>query len=212
MRRACAARSQRRTGFFLAKTVQKMPRQQQDVAAALAQGRQMQRDDVQTVVEILAKAPGRYFAFQIPVGCGHNAYIHLFAAAAAHPLDFLFLKHAQNLDLQAQVHFTYFIQKDGAAVSQFKASGSGTDGVGKSAFFMAEELALQQFLGDGPAVNGNKRLCGAAAVVVQSADQQFLAGSGFAGYKHGAVCGRHFAEHFEDIGQGRALSYDAACI
>ena len=172
----------------------------------------MQGNHVQTVIKVLTEVPGLHFGFQITVGGRHNAHIHLFAAAAAHTLDFLFLEHAQNLDLKTQLHLADFIQKNGAPVSQFKAARPGADGMGEGALFMPEKFAFQQLFGDGPAIDGHKGLVGAATVGVQGAHQQFLACSGFAGYKHSTVRGGHFAENFEDFGQRGALADNAACI
>lgn len=192
--------------------VEKMPGQQEHIAAALPQRGQVQGDDVETVVEVFTKAPGRYFGFQIAVGGRHNAHVHFFAARAAHPLDFLFLQHPQNLYLQAQIHLAYFVQKNRAAVAHFKPAGPGTNGVGKGPLLMAEKLAFQQILGNGPAVDGHKGLFRPLAVGVQGADQQLLASSGFSGYKHGAVRRGHLAQHFEDLGQGGALPDNAAGV
>lgn len=118
------AKPQQRPAFFLAESLQKALCEDEDIHPSFAQGRQVQRDDVQAVVEVFTETSGRDFAFQIPVGGGHDAHIHLFAARAAHTFYFLFLQDAQDLHLQAQIHFTYFIKKDGAAVSQFKTAGA----------------------------------------------------------------------------------------
>ena len=172
----------------------------------------MQGDHVQAVIQIFAEVSGFHLGFQVAVGGRHNAHIHLFATAAAHPFDFLLLQHAQNLDLEAQLHFADFIQKNGAAVSQFKTARPGADGVRKGALFVTEKFAFQQFFGDSPAVDGYKRFVGATAVGVQGAHQQLLACSGFAGYKHSAVSGGHLAENSENVGQRGALADNAACI
>lgn len=156
--------------------------------------------------------PGFHLCFQIAVGGSHNAHIHLFAAAAAHAFNFLFLQHAQDLDLEAQLHFADFIQKNGAAVSQLKTARPGTDGVRESPLFVTEKLAFQQLLGNGPAVDGHKGFVGATAVGMQGAHQQFLACSRFTGYKHSAVSGGHLAENSEYIGQRGALPDNAAGV
>ena len=53
-------------------------------------------------------------------------------------------------------------------------------GAGEGAAFVAEQLALQQRFGDGGAVDGQERRGGPAAVVVQGAGDQLLAGAALA--------------------------------
>lgn len=118
------AKPQQWPAFLLAEPLQKALREDEDIHPSFTQRRQMQRDDVQAVVEIFAETTGRDLTFQIPVGGGHDADIHLLAASAAHTFYFLFLQDAQDLHLQAQIHFAYFIKEYGAAVSQLKAAGA----------------------------------------------------------------------------------------
>ena len=130
----------------------------------------------------------------------------------ANALYLFFLKNAQNFDLKAQVHLAYFVKKNGAPVRHFKAAGAGADRMGKSALFMPEKLAFQQFFGNGSAVDGHKRFIMPAAVGVQGAHQQLLACSRFPGYKHGAVCGRNLAQNFKNFGQTCTLPDNAAFV
>ena len=203
---------QRRAFLLEAEAIKKETRQQQHVAASFPQGRQMQRNDVQAIEQILAKTPGSHFRFQIAVGRRHDAHVHFLADIAAHTLKFPFLQHPQNLDLQTQIHFPDFVQENGSSVRQLKTSGPGAQRVGKSALFMPEEFAFQQLLGNGPAVDGHKRLVGTATIVMQGPYQQFLARTGFPGDQHRAVGRRHFGQHFKDIGQCGTLPDNTARI
>ena len=53
-------------------------------------------------------------------------------------------------------------------------------GAGEGALLVAEQLALQQRLGDGGAVDRQERLVGPAAVLVEGAGDQLLAGAALA--------------------------------
>lgn len=166
---------QQRPVLLVTEALEKALRQDQDVHAALAKRRQMQRNNVQAIVQILTKTPGSDLAFQISVGGGHDADIYLLAARASHALDFLFLQNPQNLDLQTQIHLADFIKKNGAAVRQFKPARPGADGVGECPLFMPEKFAFQQFLGNGAAIDGHKGTVRPAAVGMQGPHKQFLA-------------------------------------
>ena len=67
-----------------------------------------------------------------------------------------------------------------------KAADAPGLGAGEGAAFVAEQLALQQRLGNGRAIDGDERLVGAVAVLVDGAGDQFLAGAGLAADEHGA--------------------------
>ena len=64
---------------------------------------------------------------------------------------------------------------------------------GEGAFAVAEQFALDQVLGQGAAIDGDKRHVGTFALLVERACHQLLAGAGFAqdhdrriGWGHGA--------------------------
>ena len=65
--------------------------QRGDVVAAFPQGRDMDRKDIQAVEQIRPVGAGAYLFFQLPIGRGNDAYIHLQRLRAADPFEFLFL-------------------------------------------------------------------------------------------------------------------------
>jgi hypothetical protein len=52
-------------------------------------------------------------------------------------------QHAQQLDLHVERHFRHFIEKQGAAVSAFKAAFLHADCAGEAAAFMTEQARLR---------------------------------------------------------------------
>ena len=65
---------------------------------------------------------------------------------------------------------------------------------GKGALLVPEQLALQQVLGDGGAVEGQKRGLGPWAVLVDSPGDQLLAGTALTSDQHGKVLGGDAAD------------------
>ena len=63
---------------------------------------------------------------------------------------------------------------------RLKQAGLGAFGIGEGPGLEAEQLRLQQRLGDGRAVDLEERPRGARAAVVDDAGDQPLAGAGFA--------------------------------
>jgi len=64
---------------------------------------------------------------------------------------------------------------------------------------MAEHLVAQQFLGKGPAVDGEQRPLVAAAALVDKAGHQLLAGPRFAGQHDIAVSGGHLPGRIQEL-------------
>src|SRR5262249_16685656 len=81
-------------------------------------------------------------------------------------------------------------------------------GAGEGALLVAEQLALQQRLRDGRAVDGEKRRLGPGAVLVEGAGHQLLAGAALAGDEHGHVLVGHPADGLVDVAHGRAAADD----
>ena len=91
--------------------------------------------------------------FQVAIGSGDDADIHLDGAVAADAFKFTFLQNAQKLGLQGGRNFADLVQEDGATMGEFKAAFAFVHRAGKSTLFMAEEFALDQVSRDGGAVD-----------------------------------------------------------
>ncbi len=70
-----------------------------DIAAALAQGRQFEGDDMQAVVEVFAELSCFGKVLQVTVGGGDQAHIDLLRLHRSDPADLAFLKHTQQASL-----------------------------------------------------------------------------------------------------------------
>ena len=83
------------------------------------------------------------------------------------------------------------------------------DRAGEGAPHVAEQLGLEQLLGDRAAVDGHEQALGAPAVVVDRAGDQLLAGAALAGDQHGAVrCRATLATTSRTRRSARALADD----
>ena len=103
---------------------QEMFGQHMHVFSSLAQGRQAQTNDVQTVKQIFTEHAFFDALFQILV-CGSNdANIGFNRCVPAHPVKMAIRQHAQQTCLKVKGHVANFIQKQSAAVSLLKATPS----------------------------------------------------------------------------------------
>ena len=67
-------------------------------------------------------------------------------------------EHAQQLRLQRRGHLGDLVEEERAAVGQLEAAQPPLGGAGEGAALVAEQLALDERLGDGRAVEGDERL------------------------------------------------------
>ena len=106
---------------------------------------------------------------------------------AANALEFLFLQHAQQLDLGGRRNVADFIQKNCSAVGNLKPAFAHGNRAGERAFFVAEQFAFDDGFRQRGAVEFHKRLAFARALLVQRAGHQFLAHAGLAADEHGGA-------------------------
>ena len=98
--------------------------QQDHVAAALAQGWQINGKNIQAIKQIRAETVGYNILLQIAVRGGDDAYIDIDNPRRSQRLKTFFLQHTQELDLRGGGEFAYFIEKNRAAVGFFKTAAA----------------------------------------------------------------------------------------
>ncbi len=124
--------------------------------------RHAQGDDIDPVVQVLAKFSFLDRLFDVPVRRRDHAHIHGNGFRGADPVDNPFLEDPQDFCLQIDAKVSDLIQQQRASVGQLELPFLVLDGAGKGAFHVPEELALDQGLGDGGAVHCHEGAVGPA--------------------------------------------------
>ena len=174
-----------------------------DVVTAFAQGRHPQFDHVQPVVQILAKTFGGDFGVEVFVGGAKDAHIDHGFLLPADTANGFFLNCPQQFDLHRQRQISHFVEEQGAAMGRLEQSGFVFDGTAEAAFAMAEKLALHQFRRNRPAIDRDKRLAGAGALLMDQSRDQLLAAAGFAADVHRRLAAGQFVDVFAQAAHGR---------
>ena len=137
--------------------------QQRDVLAPLAQRRQPHRDDVDAVEQVLAERALGHHLRQVPVGRGDDADVGLDLVGAAEPAEPALLQHAQQLHLHERAHLADLVEEDvpfsATSISPFLLVSAP----GERAAHVAEQLGLEQRLGQRAAVERDERPVACAA-------------------------------------------------
>ena len=164
--------------------------QERHVRPALAQRRQVDVEDVQPVIEVLAEDAGLHRGLQVLVGGRDQADVDLDGPHPAQPLDLPLLEDAQQLHLGGRADLPHLVQEQRAAVGQLEAAFLLATGVGEGPGLVAEQLRLDQALGQGPAAHLHEGLARARRVVVDGVGHELLARARLAPDEHGGVGGR----------------------
>ncbi len=153
---------------------QQMLDQGPEVVGALTQRRHPHLDDVDPVQQILAEAPVGRQRHEIAMGRGDDADVGRHRGRSTKRMHFLLLQHAQELSLQGRRHVADFVEEDRPALGRLKQAPLVVMRVGERTAPMAEQLALQECLGDRRTIHGEKWPGRARALLVQRPSQQFL--------------------------------------
>ena len=161
-----------------------MLEQQWDIFATFTQGRQLQGDHVQAVIQVAAKLSGFAQFIQVGLGGGNHSAVDAHALVRTEAFQAVFLQHPQQFDLQTEGHAFDFIKKQAAAVGVLDLADPAFAGAGEGVGLVAENLAFEQVFRQAAAVEGDELLTFAPAKVVQAARDQLLASAGFALDQH----------------------------
>ena len=89
------------------------------------------------------------------------------------------------------------VEEDGAAVGLLEETLALTGGPGEGAAGVAEELGLEQRIGQGSAALGHERLGAAGPVDVDEVGEELLARAGLAEEEHGRLSVEHLARELD---------------
>ena len=119
-------------------------REHADVDGPLTQRGQPDRERVHAIVQVLAEAAVANELIERPVRRRDQSEVHLHRALSAQPLESPVFKHSQQLGLGDKRQVADLIEEQRAAVGELDASGLAIVGAGERAFFVAENLGLEE--------------------------------------------------------------------
>ena len=170
---------------FFGALAHEMLRQKGPVGAPLPQGGDGDGQHIQAVIEIGAELALLGQPGHIAVGGGDDPCRHRplpGGADLAHNAPF---QHRQELGLQVQGQFTDLVHEQHPIFRRLDQTGARGVGAGEGAFFVAEQLGLDQVLGQAGAIHMHKGPLAAGAVGVQQPGHHILARSRLAKDQHG---------------------------
>ena len=141
----------------LGQLLEEVLHEQRDVLEPVAERGQLDREDVEPVVQVLAEPAGGDGLGEVDVRRGDDPAIGLDRLGAADALEPPVLEHAQELGLHAHRHVADLVEEERAAPGQLEPPFLLAVGAGEGPALVAEELGLEQVLGQGRAVDRQQR-------------------------------------------------------
>src|SRR5438128_375588 len=178
---------------------QELADQERDILDALAQRRDAYRHHVDAVVEVLAHPPLGHRLRQLHVGGGDDAHVDLDAAVRAELLDLALLEHAEQLQLHVERDALDLVQEQRPGGRKLDLPHPIVNRARERAALVAEELALEERVREGRAVDGDEAAALALALKVDGARRELLAGPRLAVDEDGRVVLRQHADGLEDL-------------
>ena len=151
-----------------------------DIGQPLAQRRHAQRVHVEPIVEILPKAARLDLVLEIAVRRRDDARRDRDRAVAADARHLPVFEHAQQLGLRRQRQLSDLVEEQCSVARVLERAPAQAIGAGKRAALVAEQLALDELLGQRRAVHRDQRRLLARSQPMQFARDQFLARAAFA--------------------------------
>ncbi|OPZ79060.1 MAG: hypothetical protein BWY77_01405 [bacterium ADurb.Bin431] len=189
-----------------------MAAQLRDILLALAKWREIDVDDADAIIEILAEKPLADAFSEVLVSGGDDADVDRLRPGGTDRFDLAGLQDAQQLGLRRLAEVADLVKKKAAprGLHEFAVMVLGRPGEGSLA--MSEEFALDEGVGNGGAVDAHKGSGGAMAAQMDSHGDQFLARAGLAGDQNGALGGGHLVDARIDILHPRAGADHAVAV
>ncbi len=138
----------------------------------------------------------------------HHPHVDLDRLLAADALELLLLQRAQQLHLHRRRHVADLVEEQRPAVGELEPPELLLDRTGERALLVAEQLALEQRLGQRGAVDLDERAVRAPAQAVDRARDQLLARAGLARDEHGRVGRRNALDQLQNRNERTAAADD----
>src|SRR3984885_8884802 len=150
-----------------------------NVFFSIAQAWQQDGENIHAMKQVLTKLALAHQSFKIPVSCYEDSYIDTNRPVTADAFDLAFLKHSQELCLHRQRHVADLVEKQCSMFRLLEFADVSPRRSCERTFLMAEQFRLDEFRGNGSAVNSDKWTCGAGTLFVQCPGDQLFARTSF---------------------------------
>jgi len=182
-----------------------MLRQQRDILFSVTQGRDLEGDHTQTIVEVFPEIPFFDLFGQVHIGCRNHPAIHRDLTQIADPADLAIFQEAQQPHLHFSRNIADFVQKQGPVVRGLDEAFLIADGVRKGPLHMTEQLAFKEPGGGRAAIHHHERMMPPGASFVDQPRHPLLTHPAFPQDEHVDITGGNPFDQFVEFPHGSAF-------
>ena len=179
-----------------------------DILPALAQGRQMDNDRAETVIEVLAELALRDAVCNVHVGGRHHTHIRPLYLGRSHADKFTVLQHTEQTHLGCQRKVCHLIQENRATVSILEIALATIHCSGERPLLMTKKFRVYGAFRNCAAVHRNVLALFTAAIIMDDFGEILLAHTALADHQNRQVGGSHLHGNVNGPLQGRVKAYD----
>ena len=183
----------------IGRLAQEERRQVGNLFAALAQGRHVNPNHAEAIVEVLAEFALGDTLFEVGVGGREHADIHRLRTVLTDRHDLALLQEPQQFRLHVERQVADFIEEQGAAGGGANQARLVGDGPGEGPTTVTEQLAVGEFAGGRSAVVGQEGRGVPRGPDVNGPRHQFLAGAALTGDQHRQVIALQSLDLINDL-------------
>src|SRR5262249_53575891 len=136
---------------------------------------------------------------EIHVGGADDAHVDLDPTVGAELLDLPLLEYAEELQLHVERDALDLVEEERARARQLDLADPVVDRAGEGAALVAEQLALEQRIREGRAVDGDEPAALALALGVDGAGGELLAGARLPVDEYRRIVLREHGDRLEDL-------------
>src|SRR3990170_930931 len=163
-----------RLSVFGAKLFEERLDEERDVLSSFPQRGKMETEDVEPIIEVLAKQAVVDRLRRVLIRGGDDPNIHAYFGLAAQPAKAALLEDPEELGLGRDLHLRHLVQEDGPAVGQLKTAHPPVRGAGECPPLVTQDLAFKQRLWNGGAVDWDEGGLLARREIVDRSGRQLL--------------------------------------
>src|SRR5213592_2185116 len=179
-----------------------------NVLAPIPKGRQVDRDDVESIKEVLAEQPVGHRLAEVTVGRGDESHVDLDVPGVAHATNLALLDGPQELYLDGRRDLRDLVEEQRAAFGRREQSLGVGHRAGEGAFEVAEQLRLHESFRDRAAVHGHEGAVPPAALVMDGQGDELLSRPAFPGDHHRRGSVRRLANGVEHLEHPPAVPHE----
>ena len=190
------------------RTFEEVVDEQRDVVLAIAQRRQLNRDDVEAVEEILAELPSSIICRRSTLVAAMMRTSTLIVSMPPRRMKSRSWMTRSSFGLRLERDVADLVEEDAALVGEVEHPLLRIDGAGERALDVAEQRGLEQIRRQVARVHGDERALGPRRVGVDRARDQLLAGAALALNEDRRPARRRLDDQVEHLTHPRAPADD----